>query len=341
MPRKDQYILDRPTGRSLRARDGLVVIFFAALLLIVVKGHSIRNQGEKLDPGVERTVLVAVGHPAGWIADRFGVDDDVNRMTASLSPDQSLTGPGGFASTPVAGAAGAAATAAITKDSFDPVALGDKPVLLPHLKTLLVTGDSLSQPLDEQLARSLAGDGVKTIRDAHIGTAISKTDIVDWGLLSKQQAKQDKPDAVVMFMGANEGFPFPAAGGKSIACCGVTWAVAYATRVREMINTYRRNGAARVYWLTVPGPRDRPRQTIARAVNAAIEVAAEPFRSQVRVLDMHALFTPGGIYRAAMPVAGRNTIVRRPDGIHLNDAGAGVAKDDVIAHLKADFKTFG
>jgi lysophospholipase L1-like esterase len=341
MPKKDTYILDRPTGRPLRARDGMICIFLAALLLVVLKGHSIRNQGEKLDPGVERTVLVAVGGPAGWIADRVGVDDNVDRLTASLSPDESLTGPGGFASTPISGGAGSGATAAITKDSFDPVQLGDKPVLLPHLKTLLVTGDSLSQPLDEQLARNLAGDGVKTIRDAHIGTAISKTDIVDWGLLSKQQTKQDKPDAVVMFMGANEGFPFPAAGGKSINCCGVAWAVAYATRVRQMIDTYRRNGAARVYWLTVPGPRDPARQTIARAVNAAIDVAAEPFRSQVRVLDMNALFTPGGKYRAAMPVAGRNTIVRRPDGIHLNDAGAGVAKDDVIAHLKADFKQLG
>ena len=50
-----------------------------ALLLIVVKGQSIRSPGEKLDPGVERTVLLAVGHPAGWVADRFGVDDDVGR----------------------------------------------------------------------------------------------------------------------------------------------------------------------------------------------------------------------------------------------------------------------
>jgi hypothetical protein len=38
-----------------------------------------------------------------------------------------------------------------------------------------------------------------------------------------------------------------------------------------------------------------------------------------------------------MPVNGRNTIVREPDGIHLNEAGAGVAADIVIARLKADF----
>ena len=72
-------------------------------------------------------------------------------------------------------------------------------------------------------------------------------------------------------------------------------------------------------------------------MNAAIFAAAQPFRAQVRILDMAALFTPGGKYRASMPVDGRSTIVREPDGIHLNEAGASLAADLVIARLKADF----
>jgi hypothetical protein len=108
-----------------------------------------------------------------------------------------------------------------------------------------------------------------------------------------------------------------------------------------MMNTYRRAGAARVYWLTLPMPRDPRRQTIARAVNAAIDVAAQPFRSTVRVLDMTQVFTPGGRYRAAQDVGGRKTIVRRPDGIHLNDAGATVAAGIVMARLRADFTSLG
>ena len=43
-----------------------------ALLLVVIKGQSIRNAGEKMDTGVERTVVLAVGHPTGWIADQLG-----------------------------------------------------------------------------------------------------------------------------------------------------------------------------------------------------------------------------------------------------------------------------
>jgi lysophospholipase L1-like esterase len=340
---RDPFILDRPTGRRLRARDAIVCVFFAAVLLLLVEGSSIRGSGEKMDAGVERTVVLAVGNPAGWIADRLPLAGAADSVTAFLSPDDKLTGAGGFDSAPVAGPAGAGAGAAapITPDSFDAAELGAKPARLADLKTLLVTGDSLAQPLDVQLARRLAGDGVRTIRDAHLGTGISKSDIVDWGLLSAQQVKQHKPDAVVMFMGANEGFPFPGAGGRQVQCCGPDWAVVYATRARRMMQTYRRRGAARVYWLTLPLPRDAPRQRIARAVNAAIAVAAQPFRSQVRVLDMTGVFTPGERYRAAMDVGGRATIVRRPDGIHLNDAGASIATGIVLGRLRADFRSLG
>ena len=345
---RDPFILDRPTGGSLRARDAIACVLVAALLLLLTAGASIRRTGEKMDPGWERTLVLAVGHPAGWLADRLPLDDAVGKLTASLSPDEELTGEGGFNAAPVAGAGatasgatGGGASAPITTDAFDPAELGVEPAQLPRLGTLLVTGDSLVQPLDVQLARRLAGDGVQTVRDAHLGTGISKSDIVDWGLLSAQQARKRKPDAVVMFMGANEGFPFRDADGRRIECCGPEWAVVYATRARRMMDTYRRAGAARVYWLTLPMPRDSLRQKIARSVNAAISVAAQPFRSQVRVLDMSSVFTPGGRYRAAQDVGGRTTIVRRPDGIHLNDAGAQVATDIVLERMRADFKQLG
>ena len=336
MPRKDTYILDRPTGRSVRARDALICVFVAVIVLLVSQGQSIRESGEKLDPGIERTVVLAVGHPAGWVADRFGVDDDVDRLTASLSPDEALGEGGGFDET-TTGAPADGAVAPVTPDAFDPAALGEKPVVLPKLATLLVTGDSLAQPLDVQLARRLADDGVRTIRDPHLGTGISKSALLDWGRLSTQQVSKEEPEAIVFFLGANEGFPFESAGGTSVDCCGPAWAAQYATRARRMMDTYRRSGDARVYWLTLPMPRGPARQKIARSVNAAIVAAAQPYRAHVRVLDMSALFTPGGRYRASMSVGGRDTIVREADGIHLNDAGAELAADLVIAGMKADF----
>jgi hypothetical protein len=103
------------------------------------------------------------------------------------------------------------------------------------------------------------------------------------------------------------------------------------------MDTYRQGGRARVYWITVPTPQDPDRQTIARAVNASVAVAAQPWRSQVRLIDTVPVFTPGARYRAAMPVGGREQIVRESDGIHLNRTGSSVLADIVIGAVDRDF----
>jgi len=225
----------------------------------------------------------------------------------------------------------------VSPESFDRAALDGKGEKPPPLKKLLVTGDSLAQPLDVELARRLAADGVRVERDPHIGTGVSKSDFVDWGKLSSRQTRERRPDAVVVFIGANEGFPLPAGRQGEVDCCGGDWAAAYAFRVRRMMNTYRRRGAARVYYLRLPLPRDKGRQEIARAVNAAIDVAAVPYAAHVRVLDMTQTFTPGGRYRDTMTVNGGKRIVRRPDGIHLSDVGAGVAAEAVVQAIRRDY----
>jgi lysophospholipase L1-like esterase len=324
------HVPSAPTGRRLRARDTVLCIAFAVVLLVLFEGRSVREAGEEMRPGWERSVVLAVGRPAGWVADALPLAAVADDVTAWLSPEDDLDeGPGGFDEAPATAAGG---VPPVTPDAFDPRTLGEEPPAPRPLRTLLVTGDSMVMPLDAELARELSGRGVETDREPHVGTGISQTELLDWGRLSLRQA-QDEPDAVVVFLGANEGFPM-----RGVRCCGADWAAAYADRARRVMNHYRRDGAARVYWLTLPLPRDGDRREIARAVNAAIEVAAQPYRAQVRVLDMAARFTPGGRYRDAIESGGRERIVRDADGIHLNGAGADIAADDVIRALEADFR---
>jgi hypothetical protein len=279
-------------------------------------------------------VVLAVARPAGWVADKLPFSEVGDKAFGWLSPDDKLGSGGGFTGSP--GAAPVRGVPPVTPESFDAHALGVKGKRPPPLKKLLVTGDSLAQPLDVDLARQLADKGVRVERDPHIGTGVSKSDFVDWGKLSAQQTREIKPDAVVVFIGANEGFPIPV-GKRKVQCCGPDWAAAYAYRVRRMMNTYRRRGEARVYYLRLPLPREKSRQEIARAVNAAIDVAVVPYGAHVRVLDLTSVFTPGGRYRDAMTIDGERRIVRRPDGIHLNDTGAALATDIVLAAIRRDY----
>jgi hypothetical protein len=312
-----------------------VVVFVSVVLLVLFEGGSVRQAGDQMQPGFERDVVRAVGEPTGWIADRLPFEDWGDDALAVLE-DEGVGEEGGFGSArPVA----RGGIPPVTPDAFDPVDLGAKPVAPRELDTVLVTGDSLAMPLDVETARRVAerDEGVEVLRDPHVGTGISKTGLLDWGRLSTEQTADREPDAVVVFIGANEGFPLPGAGGEEADCCGPEWASAYANRVRRMMDTYRQRGEARVYWLTLPIPRDDDLAEVARSVNLAIEVAAEPFRAHVRVLDMAELFTPGGRYRDAMTVGGRRQIVRDPDGIHLNGAGAAVAADVVLGAVRRDF----
>ncbi|MDO8212367.1 GDSL-type esterase/lipase family protein [Conexibacter sp. CPCC 206217] len=338
---------DRLGLRRFSARDSVLAVLLLVGLLALFGGGSLLHDADEMQPGLERTVVKGVGKPVGAIADRLPFQDASRRATAFLSPDADLGGGAGGFSTVAAGAGGSGAGPAaggeplgvppVSPDAFTASELGERAPPKLQLRTLLVTGDSLAMPLDAVLARRLVGDGVRVLREAHVGTGISKTALLDWGKLSHEQAAR-AADAVVVFIGANEGFPMDGPGGGQLDCCGADWAAVYATRVRTMMDAYRRAGAARVYWLTLPTPRDRDRQPIARTVNAAIDVAAQPWANQVRVLDMVGVFTPGERYEDAIDVDGTSTLVRESDGIHLNEAGAEVAADEVQRALGEDFE---
>ena len=323
-----------PRGPRLRARDAIVTVFVAMALLVLFEGPSVRSSGEEMQPGWERSVVLAVGRPTGWIADRLPLHEI--DLFGWLAADEGPAGGQGF-DTPAPAEERRGGVPPVSPDSFDPVELGAKARAPRPLRKLLVTGDSLAMPLDVHVARKLAGRGVRVLRDPHIGTGVSKSGFVDWGKLSARQVRKHRPEAIVVFIGANEGFALPAPGGK-VECCGPIWAAEYANRVRRMMNTYRQRGGARVYWLNLPLPRDRGRQEAARAVNAALDVASVPFRSHVRVLDMEQTFTPDRRYRGSMQVDGRDRSVREPDGIHLNGTGAELASREVLAAIRRDFR---
>lgn len=325
---------ERDGADRFSARDAVLSVLAIVIVLLIFGGDSVKQAANQTSPGFEQDVLAEVGKPTADIAGALPFAQLVDDVTGGLSPDERLGGGGFEAGT---GTAAGPEVPPVTIDAFDPVELGLDPPPRPPLGTLLVTGDSLSTPLDVELAKRLAGGGVDVTRDPHLAAAISRPELIDWGALSAKQVADHHPDAVVVFIGANEFYPIPDETGKPVDCCGVEWAALLSGRMRQMMNTYRQAGAARVYWLTVPAVRDADRQDVERVVDAAVEVAAEPWRSQVRVIDLNALFTPGEVYSDAIDINGEETIVRESDGIHLNEAGAGVAANAVLEAIDRDF----
>ncbi len=338
-PARDDSLMQRFDEQRLRrfsARDAVLATALIAFLLLIFSGGSVKRAGEELNPGVSRDIVLAVGRPAAWVAEQLPFAQIGHTLTGWLSPDQKLVGLG-FEEGSAGGTGGAhAGPSPVTPEWFDGRELGEE-APRPTLRTLLVTGDSLSTPLDLELGQRLTPDGVEVTREPHLATGISRSDVVDWGKLSATQVAEDHPQAVVIFIGANEGLPMPGPGGEEVSCCGPEWAAIWANRARQMMENYIQGGKAKLYWLTVPAARDPDRKPIVDAVNAAVYAAAAPFRSSVRVIDMNSVFTPGDEFRDAMEIDGSETIVREPDGIHLNKDGSALAAEIVEEEIEQDF----
>lgn len=343
MPKKqpqhrDDNQMDRfdETGtRRFKARDAVIAAAIIVVILVVTSGTSILRQGETMNAGIGRDIVTGVGHATAWIANRLPARTAAHDATAWLSPDPNLSGLPGF-NEPIA-TGSTALIPPVTPDNFDPRSIGAAAPPRQRLHTVLVTGDSMSQPLDQYIAQTLTPDGVKVVQDPHLGTGISSTILVDWAQLAAYQVGRYHPDAVVIFLGANDGYSMPGPNGQQVNCCSVEWATIYAGRVRRIMNTFRQAGTARVYWLLLPAFREAARNAVALVINAAVRVAAEPWADQVRVIDTGSVFTPGGIYRDSMPIGGQPTIVRQSDGIHLNNAGAQLASKVVLGVADKDF----
>ena len=306
------------------AGDAIRSVLLAGFILLILAGGAVRAAADELDPGLGRDIIKAVGGPTGWVSDRLPLEETRHDLTGWLDPDEELTGEGfdaGAANEPRTGAG--ASSEAQTPD---------------ELGTLLITGDSLSQPLDTEIAKVLADESssVEVIRDAHLGTGISNTAIVDWGALSETQAESEDPDATVMFIGANEGYPMEVEG-QTLNCCGPEWEAEFQSRVAQMIDNYIADGESRLYWLTLPTQRDPARGPIADTVNRAIAEAAAERSGAVTVIDLVPTFTPGNRYRDSMEIDGSDVIVRESDGIHLNEVGAALAAEIVLDAIDEDF----
>ena len=193
---------------------------------------------------------------------------------------------------------------------------------------LLATGDSMIQIIDSFLDQRLTNP-VRS--DARISTGLSKPFLLNWPRHAKRQVRAQRPDIVVMFIGANDGFNF-----GDVQCCGKDWQRIYANRASAMMRTYAQEGAASVYWCLLPAPRPSNFRRVYGPVNAALRKAAERNRGFVTLIDLPKVFTPGFRFRQSITWKGRSVSVRQDDGVHLNTAGASIAANIIISRMRRD-----
>lgn len=212
------------------------------------------------------------------------------------------------------------------------VGVEPRPEDLAVLPNVLTTGDSLMQGLDGILRDDLRRSAIAR-SDVRVGSGLSSDLVEDWAVLPGKQVRKHRPDATVLFLGANDSYAMrPPGGGAEVGCCGPAWITEYARRARRTMLDYTRGGR-KVFWLTVPAARQSARNGPAAAVNAGLYQAAEGVRG-ARVLDMVSVFTPGMVWRERMADRGKVVRVFQDDGIHLTTTGQQIASRIVVRALE-------
>jgi hypothetical protein len=201
---------------------------------------------------------------------------------------------------------------------------------------VLAAGDSEMQELDDFLRQDLSPHGIRVTSDARISTGLTNSFFFDWQAHARAQAARLRPDVTIMFMGGNEGFPIHDPRGRLVGCCDRDWSAGYANLVAEMMHTYLRGGAGRVYWLSLPTPRQRRWRSVFDAVNAGIRRAAARSPGRVGLIDANSFFTPGDRYRDFMTYHGHGFVIHYSDGMHLATTANAVAASLVVNRLRAD-----
>jgi lysophospholipase L1-like esterase len=197
---------------------------------------------------------------------------------------------------------------------------------------LLATGDSEMQILDDDIADALAGQAQVT-GQAYISTGLTVPGGTSWLTRAHAQAQGERPDVVVVFIGANDGFGIPDGHGLAL-CCGAPWVQAYAGRVEQMMGDYLRGGAGQVFWFTLPVPRPANFAEAFNAVDAADEIAASHFPAGVHLIDLRPVFTPGDQYHQEIAYGGQTVDVREVDGVHLSTGGDEIALQVLLGAMR-------
>jgi lysophospholipase L1-like esterase len=203
-------------------------------------------------------------------------------------------------------------------------------------RVVALAGDSMmAVGLSDILLRQTAADpNVRVIKAFRSGTGLARPDVFDWMQEYPAMIGSDRPDAVIVAIGANDGQGF-VQDGKVLPFASDAWVEVYRQRIAAFLAMLTQDGAS-VVWVGLPPMKSAQYNEKAALINriAYSVVSKTPHATWWNPVPYIA--DQAGAYRefAAMP-DGKTTRLRSPDGIHLSDEGAALLAPPLIGWLNA------
>jgi uncharacterized protein len=310
-----------PAGRVL----GVVVI--ALLVAALFNSEAIVRAGESMQGGTTRDVVLSVARPL----------DDVAGAVGLHLPRQGFDKAFGQEAKTAEGTELEQGSTAIlrpnkrkdTRQSFvQPTPT--KPV------EVFVTGDSQALFIGELLTDELPDELFNVEVMPRNATGLTNPEFFNWEINAQQEIGARKPDAVVMVIGANDGFNVLGEDGQLYGPQDPEWETEYARRAAVVMRELGSNGKRPVYWLPPPTARDPEFNTIYETQNRAIEQAARAVPG-ARYVDIYNTINDGR-YSDELKIDGRRVLARQSDGVHFNREGSIVPTRLVLEAMAKDYQ---
>jgi uncharacterized protein len=325
---------DIPAGRVL------VILVATLVLAMLVNADALVAKAEQKPLGPGRDRALAVWRPVQdvshvlqlyrirQVADWATGDDHAHRGGSAV-PRAHPTARATTTTAPATGGAARAGTPAAPAALRTPTAA--KPL------RLWVGGDSLAQVFGQSLVTASTRTGRITPKlHYEISSGLSRPDFYDWPGALADDLKAQRPDVVVVMLGANDaqGLVLPG-GGVAQDVTDPRWSGEYRRRVGAVMDQLKAGGRL-VVWVGMPPMRGATFDSRMKIVNQAFaaEAATRPWVAYIDPAPV--VGGPGGRFADLVPDAhGTPVSVRQGDGIHLSRAGGDRLAAKVLAVVEA------
>ena len=238
------------TGRPADWRRVLRVCVLASCLWLVLDAPTLQHNAQVSPVGIRRTVSLDLVGPIATVSRGLGLGHVVSAINSILGRSGNRPG-NGTALSPKRTTA---------PETTTPTTLALPTALSPlrpdaHAQLrVLVLGDSLGIDLGDALVPDLLGTGVvHATLDGQVGTGLTRPDYYDWPTELATDLPVDKPQVVVIMIGANDGQDF--LGPPDVPYGTAQWNAMYAARVSSFMAEASSEGA-QVLWVGMPPMQD-------------------------------------------------------------------------------------
>ncbi len=200
---------------------------------------------------------------------------------------------------------------------------------------VLIVGDSLMMTVGPVLKEQLEikGEVLVTLK-AKLATGLARPDVFDWRQEIDQLTQQQRFQAVIVLMGANDSQDF-AENGKILSYGTSEWVKTYKSRIAAVMEGIC-NKATLGVWVGLPPMQSPNFQKKASRLNQWIARTAEKYPC-MKYLDTATVFgNPKGGFLSYLTIDGKSEKIRTTDGIHISKKGAVLLVEPVLGVLSLD-----